>query len=618
MLLQQGKAQEAIEPLVRAAAINPNEQCSLLVAQAYQNNGQFKEAIAEYKKLDISTSQNKMIPFNLGLCLLNTCSNIDAIEAFKLAIKMDESFLPAWGDLGNALKNEGRCHEALLATQKVLDLDPDNPDAHMNLGGIYKDLGKLDQALASTLKSLELKPDNPDAHINLGGIYKDLGQLDQALAATLKSLELKPDNPTAHINLGQIYKNLGQLDQALAATLKSLELKPDNPTAHMNLGGIYKNLGNLDQALKSTLKSLELKPDNPTAHINLGSIYKDLGNLDQALTSTLKSLDHKPDNPIAHMNLGGIYKDLGNLDKAVVSLEEAMKNDKTNEEATIKLAKIYYYTGQYREGITALSGIDCEISGNILLSLYLCLNDKLNFNRCADRLLSKGWINPQGIAAIDHSNILYDQMLNNGLGGRNTIDSVFTQKINTQELSDSLIQEILNRLSNGSLQSKSQGHLAHGSQTSGNILDLPEEPFQILKKLLIQKIDEYNQTCHINTDKNFKVNWKANQYLLRGWAIIMNKGGNLKAHNHEEGWLTGTFYLQMPEETANTEEGAIEFSHQGPKYPKGNSEFERKVIRPSVRDLNIFCSSLFHRTLPFQSEQQRICLAFDVTKQKKS
>ena len=52
----------------------------------------------------------------------------------------------------------------------------------MNLGGIYKDLGNLDQALAATLKSLELNPDNPDALINLGGVYKELGQLDQALA----------------------------------------------------------------------------------------------------------------------------------------------------------------------------------------------------------------------------------------------------------------------------------------------------------------------------------------------------------------------------------------------------------------------------------------------------
>ena len=94
----------------------------------------------------------------------------------------------------------------------------------------------------------------------------------------------------------------------------------------------------------------------------------------------------------------------------------------------------------------------------------------------------------------------------------------------------------------------------------------------------------------------------------------MNKGGHLKTHNHETGWLTGTFYLQMPEKDINTDEGAIEFSHQGPKYPAENGEFEKRLIRPTTRDLNIFCSSLFHRTLPFNSDRQRICIAFDVTK----
>ena len=97
----------------------------------------------------------------------------------------------------------------------------------------------------------------------------------------------------------------------------------------------------------------------------------------------------------------------------------------------------------------------------------------------------------------------------------------------------------------------------------------------------------------------------------------MNKGGSLKSHNHEQGWLTGTFYLQMPEEATDPEEGAIEFSHQGPKYPEGTSAFQRRVIRPEARDLNIFSSALFHRTLPFQSETQRICIAFDVTKNEK-
>ena len=347
--LKQGEPAEAIEPLTRAAAIKPSKQCLLLLAEAYQSTGQLKEAILMYKNIDFSKSQSKIALYNLGSCLLKTSNSKDAIEAFRLAIKMDDAFLPAWTNLGTALQNEGRHKEALIATQKVLDLAPDNHSAYINLGGIYKELGNLNQALTSTLKSLELNPDNPTAHMNLGIIYTDLGNLNQALASTLKSVELNPDNPIAHMNLGGIYKDLGNFDQALASTLKSLELNPDNPIAHMNLGGIYKELGNLDQALASTLKSLELNPDNPTARMNLGGIYKDLGNLDQALASTLKSLELNHDNPIAHMNLGGIYKDLGNLDQALASTLKSLELKPETSKALVILGDIKLAIGKSEE-----------------------------------------------------------------------------------------------------------------------------------------------------------------------------------------------------------------------------------------------------------------------------
>ena len=369
----------------------------------------------------------------------------------------------------------------------------------------------------------------------------------------------------------------------------------------MNLGGIYKDLGNLDKALASTIKSLELKPDNPDSLINLGGIYQDLGDLDQALAYTLKSLKFKPDNPDAFINLGSIYEDIGNLDQAIACLKEATKRDRGNEKAARKLAQIYYFTCNYSDGIKAISNNKDGDSENILLSLYLCQNDKENFNNCANNLIKRGALNQQGIAAIDHANVLYEQALDNGLKG-NTLDSVFTQTIESHKAPNALIQELLTELSSGLIQSRSQGHLDNGRQTSGNILDIPRKPFQDLKKLLIKEISEYNILCNINTDKNFKANWEKNLYSLKGWAIIMNKGGSLKPHNHEDGWLTGTFYLQMPGENANAEEGAIEFSHQGPRYPAGNVVFEKRLMRPSAGDLNIFASSLFHRTLPFQSE----------------
>ena len=78
--------------------------------------------------------------------------------------------------------------------------------------------------------------------------------------------------------------------------------------------------------------------------------------------------------------------------------------------------------------------------------------------------------------------------------------------------------------------------------------------------------------------------------------------------------MTGTFYLQMPDQSENLNEGAIEFSHKGVHYPKGSVSFPTKIVNPKCRDMIIFPSSLFHRTLPFDGSKQRVCIAFDLVR----
>ena len=99
LLIQQGKAAAAIKPLSKAAEIRPSEELSLLLAQAHQNTGKLKEAITEYRKLNIAKHNNKLIPYNLGICLLNNGDNMEAIKAFKIAIELDNSFIAAWGNI---------------------------------------------------------------------------------------------------------------------------------------------------------------------------------------------------------------------------------------------------------------------------------------------------------------------------------------------------------------------------------------------------------------------------------------------------------------------------------------------------------------------------------------
>ena len=106
-------------------------------------------------------------------------------------------------------------------------------------------------------------------------------------------------------------------------------------------------------------------------------------------------------------------------------------------------------------------------------------------------------------------------------------------------------------------------------------------------------------------------NWTVN-YELRSWMISMKTGGFLVPHNHEYGWITGSFYLQVPKLSNNKDAGNLAFSYQGPKYPKKEKEFNLTIQKIETRDICIFPSSLFHQTIPFESSEERICFVFDL------
>ncbi|NMP13171.1 tetratricopeptide repeat protein [Cyanobacteria bacterium 150SLHA] len=308
ILLQRKEAAESIKLLKQASVIAPNEQISLLLAQAYQNQQQWSDAISEYEKLNLGAAHNKLIPYNYGLCLIEAGVSDKAIAALETAIKLDKDFVEAWRNIGVIHKREGRIKEAIEATKKVISLDPDNVSAHMNLCSIYTGIGELDQALKITRKSLFLKPDNVDTYINLCVIYKELGELENALAATLKLLELQSDKAETYINLALIYKDLGKLDKALEATLNSLEIKPCNANAYINLGNIYQDLGKHEEALESTVKSLELKPDNACAINNLHKLTEEYSPTENNMPLLKKAYEILLKNEnISHRRLSKIF-----------------------------------------------------------------------------------------------------------------------------------------------------------------------------------------------------------------------------------------------------------------------------------------------------------------------
>jgi uncharacterized protein (TIGR02466 family) len=89
----------------------------------------------------------------------------------------------------------------------------------------------------------------------------------------------------------------------------------------------------------------------------------------------------------------------------------------------------------------------------------------------------------------------------------------------------------------------------------------------------------------------------------------MQQGGHLTSHIHELGWISGAVYLAMPTNKSDPNEGRFEFGNHGDDYPQKHQNFPVNNVAPKVGDIVLFPSSLFHRTIPFNSNEERICIA---------
>ena len=99
-------------------------------------------------------------------------------------------------------------------------------------------------------------------------------------------------------------------------------------------------------------------------------------------------------------------------------------------------------------------------------------------------------------------------------------------------------------------------------------------------------------------------NQKKGNIELSGWSVVLKKGGHQKRHIHPESIVSGVIYIQLPKESAdeNKKEGNLVF-------PSNNM----KMVTPKEGMAVLFPSYLPHETVPINSDEERICIAFNWT-----
>ncbi len=103
--------------------------------------------------------------------------------------------------------------------------------------------------------------------------------------------------------------------------------------------------------------------------------------------------------------------------------------------------------------------------------------------------------------------------------------------------------------------------------------------------------------------------------ILRNWCVITEGDGHETWHVHQNGWLSGVYYIHVQDHIANGtgNEGCIAFGLPEDIVGEVNAQaFGEVLCRPHTGLMMIFPSHVYHRTYPHHGAGRRICYAFDI------
>jgi tetratricopeptide (TPR) repeat protein len=508
------------------------------------------------------------------------------------------------------LHQQSRYAEGIKEAQRLIKSFPGEMMLFNILGVCFEQEGAFQKAADAYKQALSINPAIPELQFNLGAMLYALNEPKKAIHHYEEAIRLNPNFTEAYFNLGTLHQSQSEYSQAINAYEKALTIQPGFYEALANIGTIKQLQGRLDEAIECFKRTITIQED-AKGHYNLAGAYRNQGNLILAIDHFKKAIDLGSNEPEFYSDLGDALWHDGQIKAAKEFLHMAVKIDPQHPRANYQLAVFLYDNKEFKLAMNYFEQSQFEDWQERVLYCHYKLKQ---FELFEDKLLALTALknNSPFLATLSTHFAQNFQKQDPYKFCPSPLDFVCHQKIpELTKNNKALIKSLLSDIDSADIGQRKQSRLTAGIQSSGNLFKRPEQSFQILKDALIKVIAEYYQNIK-NRDCEFVRSFPTNIEFSSSWYVKMQNGGHLNSHIHEDGWISGAVYLSIPPQTLPSDDGSIELSTDGDDYPKMHNDFPIKTILPEAGEVIFFPSSVFHRTIPFQSDEERICIAFDV------
>ena len=510
-----------------------------------------------------------------------------AEKRYRAALDSEPDNVDALHLLGLVRHHQGRPDEAVALIGRATAIDPRFAEARANLGHALLAAGQPQKAAAAYEAALTLRPDLVDACIGLGQARHACGDIAGARQCFEQVLAADRGNLRALTGLGRLHQDTADFDAAERLFRAARAADPGNPQRLIDHGNALYSLARFGDAEDAFRAAARRAPTFKQAHLNLGLALRMQDRQGDAERAFRAAIALDADYAEAHMNLGNALRSLERHDEAIDHLDRAAALDPNSAEARCFLGAAHLETG---DAATALVALDA----------CLQLAPK---NRSA--LAYRGVALPMAGREAEAARLLdYDRLIQPAdlapPAGFDDLDA----------FNGALVEHVL---AHPSLAYERTGNATRNGRHTGNLLSGDRGPVALLEQRLREQIDAYFDTHPPAPDHPFLCG-RPTHWRMTMWAVVMETRGHQLPHIHPAAWLSGVYYARLPaiiDETTADRQGWIEFGRPPSTIP-ADGRFETRLFRPAEGRCFLFPSYFYHGTVPFETDEMRVSIAFDV------
>jgi tetratricopeptide (TPR) repeat protein len=289
VLIENGKAPEAISYLERAAKVDPgNYENAYDLALANADTGNYERARDSARSL-IALHDKAELHHLLGDVEEKLGDPLEAVREYQRAAELDprEAYVFDWG---SELLLHHAPEPAIEVFTKGSHLFPRSERMLLGLGAALFANGSSDEAVRRVCQASDLDPDDPSPYLFLGKIQRAEAVPSKEVVEKLhRFVTLQPESAEANyyyaVALWKLHQR--QPDQASASEeesllTKSVHLDAKLAVASLQLGILHFEAGNSSAAISDYQRALQVDPQMEDAHYRLAQAYRQGGHAEKA------------------------------------------------------------------------------------------------------------------------------------------------------------------------------------------------------------------------------------------------------------------------------------------------------------------------------------------------